>query len=86
MALCELENLSFFRLRCQFGASVIVVYCEFRELTRRVDAFLLRRTSELNARYLPPLTKFVVFCPPSELQVLNMPRKPTPYYVFAFPM
>ncbi|KAK9915546.1 hypothetical protein WJX75_000577 [Coccomyxa subellipsoidea] len=39
------------------------------ELGRRVDAFMLRRTKEINAAYLPPLHSFVVFCPPSPLQV-----------------
>ncbi len=39
------------------------------ELSRRVDAFMLRRTKEINAAYLPPLHSFVVFCPPSPLQV-----------------
>ena len=41
------------------------------ELGRRVDAFMLRRTKEINAAYLPPLHSFVVFCPPSALQVLS---------------
>ncbi|KAK9809182.1 hypothetical protein WJX72_010957 [[Myrmecia] bisecta] len=39
------------------------------ELNRRVDSFVLRRTAELNARYLPPLTTLVVFCKASELQL-----------------
>ena len=33
-----------------------------RELARRVEQFVLRRTREVNARYLPPLTNLVVFC------------------------
>ena len=41
----------------------------YRELARRVDSFVLRRTSEINARYLPPLTNYVVFCRPTDLQV-----------------
>lgn len=40
-----------------------------RELSRRVDSFVLRRTNEINARYLPALTNYVVFCRPSDLQV-----------------
>ena len=40
-----------------------------RELSRRMDSFVLRRTNEINARYLPPLTNYVVFCRPSDLQV-----------------
>ncbi|KAL0049394.1 hypothetical protein WJX82_001168 [Trebouxia sp. C0006] len=40
-----------------------------KELSRRVDSFVLRRTNEINARYLPPLTNYVVFCRPSHLQV-----------------
>ncbi|KAK9822627.1 hypothetical protein WJX81_000343 [Elliptochloris bilobata] len=39
------------------------------ELARRVEAVVLRRTADVNARFLPPLTKFVVFCRPSPLQV-----------------
>ena len=30
---------------------------------------MLRRTNEINARYLPTLTNYVVFCQPSDLQV-----------------
>ena len=33
-----------------------------RELSRRVEQFVLRRTREVNARYLPPLSSYVVFC------------------------
>ncbi len=40
-----------------------------RELNRRVDSFVLRRTSATIAKFLPPLTKYVVFCKPSALQV-----------------
>jgi hypothetical protein len=39
------------------------------ELNRRVQAFVLRRTKDVNAAYLPPLTSFVVLCLPSPLQV-----------------
>ena len=41
----------------------------YRELARRVDSFVLRRTSEINARYLQSLTNYVVFCRPTDLQV-----------------
>lgn len=40
------------------------------ELSRRVGAFVLRRTKGINAAYLPPLHSYVAFCPPSPLQVL----------------
>lgn len=40
-----------------------------RELKRRVDGFVLRRTAEVNQRFLPPLTTTVVWCRPSALQV-----------------
>ena len=43
-----------------------------RELQRRIDGFLLRRTSNLNAQYLPAKTTFTVFCRPSSLQVLPL--------------
>jgi DNA repair and recombination protein RAD54B len=39
------------------------------ELARRVEPFVLRRTAEVNAAYLPPLTSYVVFCRLSNLQV-----------------
>ncbi|KAL4434006.1 hypothetical protein ABPG75_000447 [Micractinium tetrahymenae] len=39
------------------------------ELARRVEQFVLRRTREVNARYLPPLTNYVVFCRPTEEQL-----------------
>lgn len=32
------------------------------ELARRVEQFVLRRTREVNSRYLPPLSNYVVFC------------------------
>ena len=35
---------------------------------RRVEAVVLRRTADILARYLPPLTTLVVFCRPSPLQ------------------
>lgn len=40
-----------------------------RELKRRVDGFVLRRTAEVNQRFLPPLTTTVVWCRPSALQL-----------------
>lgn len=33
-----------------------------------MEAVVLRRTADVNARYLPPLTSFVVFCRPSPIQ------------------
>ncbi|BDA44096.1 DNA repair and recombination protein RAD54B [Coccomyxa sp. Obi] len=39
------------------------------ELQRRVDAFILRRTNDINAAYLPPLHSYVAFCRPTPLQV-----------------
>ena len=33
-----------------------------RELARRVEKYVLRRTREVNSRYLPPLSNYVVFC------------------------
>lgn len=39
------------------------------ELQRRVDAFMLRRTKEINVAYLPPLHSYVAFCRPTPLQV-----------------
>ncbi|PRW57845.1 DNA repair and recombination RAD54B [Chlorella sorokiniana] len=39
------------------------------ELARRVEKFVLRRTREVNSRYLPPLSNYVVFCRPTELQL-----------------
>lgn len=41
-----------------------------RELQQRIDRFMLRRTAELNERYLPNKTTFTIFCRPSPLQVL----------------
>lgn len=40
-----------------------------RELTKRVSQFVLRRTADINAKYLPPLALYVVFCRPSPLQL-----------------
>lgn len=40
-----------------------------QELHTRVSSFILRRTAELNARYLPPLSSYVVFCKLTPLQV-----------------
>ncbi len=39
-----------------------------RELQRRVDGFMLRRTADLNAKYLPRKTTWTVFCRPTQLQ------------------
>ncbi|KAI7843688.1 hypothetical protein COHA_002588 [Chlorella ohadii] len=39
------------------------------ELARRVEKFVLRRTREVNSRYLPPLSNYVVFCLPTEVQL-----------------
>ena len=39
-----------------------------RELSRLKDAFVLRRTAELNAKFLPPASTYIVFCRPSPLQ------------------
>ena len=39
------------------------------ELSRRVESFVLRRGSEVNACYLPPLSLYVIFCPPSDAQL-----------------
>lgn len=39
-----------------------------RELKRRVDGFVLRRTAEVNQRFLPPLTTVVVWCRPTAIQ------------------
>jgi DNA repair and recombination protein RAD54B len=39
------------------------------ELSRRVESFILRRGAEVNARYLPPLSLYVVFCRPSDTQL-----------------
>lgn len=42
------------------------------ELQRRVDAFMLRRTNDINAAYLPPLHSYVAFCRPTPLQVCGV--------------
>ena len=39
------------------------------ELSRRIEAFVLRRGAEVNTKYLPPLHMYVLFCRPSETQV-----------------
>lgn len=39
------------------------------ELTRIISRFQLRRTSDVNSKYLPPCTKYVVMCRPTEAQV-----------------
>ena len=46
------------------------------ELGRRTDACLLRRTSAAVAKFLPPLSSYVVFCRPSDLQVPAWARLP----------
>ncbi|TPX68731.1 hypothetical protein SpCBS45565_g02888 [Spizellomyces sp. 'palustris'] len=40
-----------------------------KELSRLTNMFILRRTSEVNARYLPPKSEFVLFCRPTALQL-----------------
>ena len=40
-----------------------------RELSRRLAAMVLRRTAEVNAKYLPPCDMYVVFCRPTPLQL-----------------
>lgn len=40
-----------------------------RELSRRLAAMVLRRTAEVNAKYLPPCDLYVVFCRPTPLQL-----------------
>lgn len=39
------------------------------ELGRITSLFLLRRTSEVNQKYLPPKVEIVIFCRPAELQM-----------------
>lgn len=39
-----------------------------QELNEITKSFVLRRTQEVNNKYLPPKQEFVVFCKPSELQ------------------
>ena len=39
------------------------------ELSRRVQSFVLRRGSEVNMKYLPPLTMHVIFCRPTLEQI-----------------
>ena len=39
------------------------------ELQQQAGAFVLRRTQDVLARHLPPLSTFTVFVKPSELQV-----------------
>ncbi len=40
-----------------------------RELSRRVEQFVLRRTADINRAYLPPLTSHVAFVRPTPLQL-----------------
>jgi DNA repair and recombination protein RAD54B len=39
------------------------------ELARRVESFVLRRGAEVNSAYLPPLSLYVVFTPPTPVQL-----------------
>jgi len=39
------------------------------ELARLTGLFVLRRTQDVNQKYLPPKTEMVLFCPPTKLQV-----------------
>eukprot|EP00730_Choanoeca_flexa_P016522 TRINITY_DN7827_c0_g1_i2.p1 TRINITY_DN7827_c0_g1~~TRINITY_DN7827_c0_g1_i2.p1 ORF type:complete len:638 (+),score=118.21 TRINITY_DN7827_c0_g1_i2:78-1916(+) len=39
------------------------------ELNKTIHLFVLRRTKDINERYLPPKTEMVLFCRPSALQV-----------------
>eukprot|EP00045_Choanoeca_perplexa_P001869 m.22119 g.22119 ORF g.22119 m.22119 type:complete len:872 (+) comp11205_c0_seq1:96-2711(+) len=39
------------------------------ELNKTIHLFVLRRTKDINERYLPPKTEMVLFCKPSDLQV-----------------
>jgi DNA repair and recombination protein RAD54B len=43
-----------------------------RELGRKVSCFVLRRTADIIAKYLPPLTTYIVFCSPTALQVRGL--------------
>ena len=38
------------------------------ELAKRVQSFVLRRGSDINLKYLPPLSSYVVFCLPTKRQ------------------
>lgn len=40
-----------------------------KELMERTGMFILRRTSEILAKYLPPKTEYVVFCRPTQTQI-----------------
>lgn len=40
------------------------------ELYRIMSLFILRRTKDVNLRYLPPKSEYVVFCPPSTTQIV----------------
>jgi len=39
------------------------------ELTRITGMFILRRTAEINSKYLPPKEETIIFCRPTDLQV-----------------
>ena len=47
--------------------------CRCSELNRLKDAFVLRRTAEVNAKFLPPASTYIVFCRPSTLQACSIP-------------
>jgi DNA repair and recombination protein RAD54B len=47
-----------------------------RELKRLKDAFVLRRTAEVNAKFLPPASTYIVFCRPSPLQACSLLASP----------
>jgi len=40
------------------------------QFSARVSPFVLRRTSEINAMFLPPLSKYAVFCKPTAIQTV----------------
>ncbi|KAK5163993.1 hypothetical protein LTR04_002121 [Oleoguttula sp. CCFEE 6159] len=40
----------------------------FQELTSLTDMFILRRTADILAKYLPPKTEYVLFCRPTTVQ------------------
>ncbi|ORX79931.1 hypothetical protein BCR32DRAFT_28972 [Anaeromyces robustus] len=39
------------------------------ELTRITGMFILRRTAEINSKYLPPKEEIIIFCRPTDIQV-----------------
>jgi SNF2-related domain len=44
------------------------------ELSRTIDPFQLRRTADINSRYLPPCLRYVVFCRPTKAQLAAYAR------------